>query len=123
MPPQSHIKAVQRGTDSLVSCMPGEDFLSGKAMKVYALGGSAEELGWLREICEQNGWQMKVMRGFGRPRGKYPVQKVVNTYSRLKGIRATARELGLSSGVTYRVLRDAGVLLPREGLTKRSKNG
>jgi len=103
--------------------MQSERVLPPKTMKIYALGGSAEELGRLREICQQNGWQFKAMREFGRPRGEYPVQKVVNTYSRLKGIRATARELGMSSGVAYRILKEAGVLSPREGLTKISKNG
>ena len=92
-------------------------------MKIYALGGSEEELSRLGKICQQNGWEMRVTRGFGRRRREYPVQKILNTFSRLRGIRATARELGLSSGVTYRVLRDAGVLSPREGLTKRSTNG
>ena len=103
--------------------MPCQDFLSGEAVKIYAVGGSQAELARLEKVCRRNGWQMKVMRGFGRPRGEYPVQKVVNTYSRLKGIRATARELGMSSGVAYRILKEAGALSPREGLTKRSTNG
>ena len=92
-------------------------------MKIYALGGSAEELGRLREICQQNGWQFKAMREFGRPRQEYPVKKVLNAYRELGKIRAVARQLGINPGTVYRVLKEAGVLSPREGLTKKSTNG
>jgi len=103
--------------------MQGEGFHPwGEEVKVYAVG-SGEEVTKLAEVCRENHWQLRVVRRIGRPGKKCDVQKILNTFSRLKGIRATARELGLSSGVTYRVLRDAGVLPPREGLTERSKNG
>ena len=123
MPPQRHTKAVQSGTDSLVSCMPGEDFHPrGEEVRVYAVG-SGEEVTKLAEVCQQNHWQLRVVRRIGRPGKKCDVQKILNAYSRLRAIRAVARELGMNPGPVFRVLEAAGVLPPRKGLTKRSKNG
>lgn len=54
------------------------------------------------------------MRGIGRPRVEYPVQKVVNVYRELKKIRATARRLQMNPGPVYRILKEAGVLEDRD---------
>jgi len=103
--------------------MSGEGFHPwGEEVKVYCVG-SKKEIARLEQVCRQNHWQMRVMRRIGRPGKKCDVQKILNTFGRVKGVRAVARELGLNPGPVYRVLRDAGVLPPREGLTKRSKNG
>ena len=85
-------------------------------MKVYAVDGSGRDVTQLKKICKQNGWQMRVMRGIGRPRVEYPVQEVLNAYRELKKIRAVARRLNINPGPVYRILKEAGVL---EFQTKR----
>lgn len=79
-------------------------------MKVYAVDGSGQDVIQLKEICQKNGWEMKVMRRIGRPRVEYPVQKVVNAYRELKKIRAVARRLGINPGPVYRILKEAEAL-------------
>lgn len=79
-------------------------------MKIYAIGGSGQEVGQLRKVCEENGWEMKPMNRLGRPRVSYDVQKVLNAYRELRIIRATARRLQMNPGPVYRILKEAGVL-------------
>ena len=85
-------------------------------MNVYVTNGTEKEVSELGRFCKQNGWVVRVMRGIGRPRVEYSVQKVVNVYRELKQIRATARRLQMNPGPVYRILKEAGVL---EFQTKR----
>jgi hypothetical protein len=85
-------------------------------VKIYVTRGTQKEISELRRLCDQNGWEIKLMNRLGRPRVSYDVQKVLNAYRELKKIRATARRLQMNPGPVYRILKEAGVL---EFQTKR----
>lgn len=81
------------------------------------LGALAElELGILQERV-QAGMERarREGRAIGRPRVRVGVQKILDAYARLGSVRAVARELGISPGVAYARLREAGALSKRVG--------
>ena len=78
-------------------------------LKVYGTGPS-EELGKLERICQEHGWNFRAIRGIGRPRRDYPVQKVLDTYRQWKTVRAVARALDIPPPTVSRILKRAGVL-------------
>ena len=76
-------------------------------MRVYVAGGSEEEIAMMKQICLENGWELKVVDRIGRPRADYPVQKVLDTYERVKIIRVTARMLDIPPAAVSRIVRQA----------------
>lgn len=80
-------------------------------MKVYAPGGTAQGIAELGKFCSDRGWQFVRLKGaIGRPRMFYPVQKVLDTYSQWKTVRAAARALDIPPPTVSRILKRAGVL-------------
>ena len=79
-------------------------------MKVYIVGGSEEEIQKVERICQENGWEFRLMGRIGRPPVDYPVQKVLDAYGEAGSIRGTAKIVGLSPGSVQRVLKCAGAL-------------
>jgi len=75
-------------------------------VKVYAYGEPAKEMARLREICAQNNWIFKQLTGMGRPRGDYPIQKVLDAYRSSGGnVRAAAKALKLAPTTVLRIVR------------------
>jgi hypothetical protein len=63
----------------------------------------------MKETCRNCG-EILPRRVGGRPRRQIPVQPLLDAYSRLQNVRATARELNLPAGTVWNRLREAGVL-------------
>lgn len=82
-------------------------------MKVYIADYTPEDQIKMQGICKENGWCCRPTCGFGRKRGDYPVQKVLNAFRMENNIRATARATGINPGPVHRILKGAG-LLPKK---------
>ena len=75
-------------------------------MKIYVEGHTPQELAELLRFCVTQGWDVKVVSGsVGRPKGDYPVQKVVDAFESEKTVRGAARRSGVSPGTAHRIIK------------------
>ena len=79
-------------------------------MKVYCTGGTDEELEALTAFCQEKGWAVKAMHGFGRPRNGHPVDLVYDAFRVAPSIRAAARKLNMPPATVYSILKKGGYL-------------
>jgi len=82
-------------------------------------GESADLEGEIRQFCRLHALRVSFPGRVGRPRVNIDVQKVLNTYSRLKNIHKVAQELGYTSGTVWRTLKAAGVSCERVVVERR----
>lgn len=79
-------------------------------MKVYAVAGKSEDVKTLTAFCQENGWSLKVMNSFGRPRDGHPVDLVFDAFRAAPSIRAAARKLNMPPATVHSILKKGGCL-------------
>lgn len=78
-------------------------------MKVYCTGGTDEESETLTSFCREKGWDARVMRRNGRPKGNYPVQKVLHAFRGGSGVKEIAERFSMSRRTVQRILTAEGL--------------
>jgi len=79
-------------------------------MKLYVVGASKKELAEVERVCLANGWSYRLMDVIGRRKTSYPVQNVLDAYSKTGTIRGAAQITNVSPGTVRRILIGEGIL-------------
>ena len=79
-------------------------------MKLYILGGTAEDISRVTAIAAAEGYDVEDLAQMGRPRARSLVSEVLEGFRRTSTIRGAARRADTSPRTAQRALRYFGMI-------------